>query len=160
MIYYIFKAQIFTLFLSINHFSAISFPSKIYDYVGGNLSDFKVYELNKKKSLVFETKSKFDRKNFLTFLKEDKYHFNLIYNEVLSNKDIEIHAAEKCVLFSLLKETKHYKLFECPKSLYFVNLKARPVRVNEMTIDRNSYLSKGPPVFLNGRMIYYQGRAL
>ena len=106
MIYYIFKAQIFTIFLSMGHLTAITFPDKINDYVGGQEGDFKIYELNKGKSLVVESKRKGFSRNFITFLKNGKYHFNVTYNESLSNKDVEIKEAKSCSYLSLIKETK------------------------------------------------------
>lgn len=160
MIYYIITGHIFTIFLSTSHLTSVNFPNKVQDYVGGQEGDFKIYELNKGKSLVYEPKQKGFSRNFITFLKEEKYHFNLKYSEKLSNKDVEIRKAERCTYFTLLKETKEYQLFECPKSLFFVNKTKRPVKVNEQTIKTKSYLSKGPPIYLDGKMVYYQGRAL
>lgn len=160
MIYYIITGHIFTVFLSMSHLTSMNFPSKVQDYVGGQEEDFKIYELNKGKSLVFEPKHKGFNRNFITFLKNEKYHFNLKYSEKFSNKDVEIQKAEKCTYFTLLKETVEYQLFECPKSLFFVNKSQSPAQVNEITIKAKSYLSKGPPIYLNGKIIYYQGRAL
>lgn len=160
MIYYIITGHIFTIFLSMSHLTSVNFPKKVQDYVGGQEGDFKIYELNKGKSLVYEPKQKGFSQNFITFLKDDKYHFNLKYSEKFSNKDVEIRVAQKCTYFTLLKETKEYQLFECPKSLFFVSKSKKPVKVNELTIKTKSYLSKGPPIYLDGKMIYYQGRAL
>ncbi len=160
MIYYIITGHIFTIFLSMSHLTSVNFPNKVQDYVGGQEGDFKIYELNKGKSLVYEPKQKGFSRNFITFLKEEKYHFNLKYSEKFSNKDVEIRKAERCTYFTLLKETKEYQLFECPKSLFFVNKAKRPVKINEQTIKTKSYLSKGPPIYLDGKIIYYQGRAL
>lgn len=138
----------------------MSFSTKVSDYVGGQEGDFKIYELNKRKSLVFEAKRKGFSRNFITFLKDSKYHFNVSYSDDFSNKDINVKEAEVCTYFTLLKETTNYQLFECPKSLFFVNKTKLPVKVNELTIKEKSYLSKGPPIFMNEKMIYYQGRAL
>ena len=160
MIYYIAKGQILTVFLSMAHLTAISFPEKVGDYIGGQQGNFHVYELNQGKSLVFKAKEKEFKGNFITFVNSSKYHFNFIYDERYSNKDIELREAEKCHYFSLIKETKSYQLFDCPKSLFFVNKTKAPMQINEMTIRNKSYLSKGPPVYLNGKMIYYQGRTL
>lgn len=160
MIYYIIKGHIFTIFLSMAHLTSVGFPEKVSDYVGGQEGDFKIYELNKGKSLVFEPKRKGFSRNFITFLKDSKYHFNIAYDESLSNKDVEIKEAQTCSYFTLLKETSDYQLFECPKSLFFVNKTKKPVRVNELTIKDKSYLSKGPPIFLGEKIIYYQGRIL
>mgnify|MGYP001599885122 CR=1 FL=1 len=160
MIYYIFKSQIFTLFLSLSHLTVISFETAVQDYVGGEAGDFKVYELNKGKSLVFEPKKKDFNKNFITFLKDGKYYFNLDYNENYSNKDVVIKDAKSCTAFSLIKETKDYQLFNCPKSLFFINKKSSPVKVGDLTVIDKSYLSKGPPVYLDGVLIYFQGKEL
>ncbi len=160
MIYYIIKGHIFTIFLSMAHLTSMSFSTKVSDYVGGQEGDFKIYELNKRKSLVFEAKRKGFSRNFITFLKDSKYHFNVSYSDDFSNKDINVKEAEVCTYFTLLKETTNYQLFECPKSLFFVNKTKLPVKVNELTIKEKSYLSKGPPIFMNEKMIYYQGRAL
>lgn len=160
MIYYIIKGHIFTIFLSLAHLTSVNFPAKVNDYVGGQEGDFKIYEMNKGKSLVFEPKRKGIDRNFITFLKDSKFHFNVSYNEDISNKDIEIVEAQTCTYFTLLKETPDYQLFECPKSLFFINKRKNPVKINELTIKDKSYLSKGPPIILNDQMIYYQGRTL
>ena len=160
MTYYIFKEQIFTLFLSLSHLTLVSFPDKVQDYAGGQKGDFQTYEINHKRSLIFKPKKKGFKRNFITFLKDSRYHFNLVYSDRHSNPDIEIKAAQKCNYFTLIKKTKNYQLFECPKSLFFINTSKTPLKVNGRTIQGNSYLSKGPPIFVNGKMIYYQGRVL
>lgn len=160
MNYFIFKEQIFTIFLSMSHLTAITFPDRINDYVGGTKEDFQIYELNKKRSLVYEAKNKSVKRNFIVFLKDEKYHYNIKYSEDFSNKDIVIKEAKKCSLFSLLKETKTYKLFECPKSLFFINKVKRRVNINEKVIEDKAFLSKGPPIYLDNKLIYYKGRTM
>ena len=78
-----------------------------------------VYELNKGKGLVFESKAKGFNKNFITFSGGIKYHFNLVSSKKYSVKDIELRKGEPCSSFKLHKETKSYQLFSCPKSLFF-----------------------------------------
>ncbi|MBT4789939.1 MAG: hypothetical protein HON90_00080 [Halobacteriovoraceae bacterium] len=160
MIYYIFRDQIFTVFLSMTHLSAVTFPSKIYDYVGGERGDFKIYELNKGKSLVYEVKRKGIDKNFIVFQKGGKYHFNLKYDESMSNKDIEIKQARRCELFSLLKKEKDYKLFECPRSLLVVNTSVKNLNVNGFVVKKSKYISKGPPVWIDQKLVYLKGQLL
>ena len=157
MIYYIFKAQIFTIFLSINHLTAIHFHSPIKDYVGGQKRDFMIHELNNKKSLVFETKRSKIKKNFMVFFKEGNYHFNLVSNHKFKNQNITIKEARSCHALTLIKETKTYQLFNCPKSLLFINKGKSPANVNNLIIKNRAYLSKGPPVMINKKMIYYRG---
>lgn len=142
------------------HLTSINFQTKVADYVGGQAGDFKIYELNKGRSLVFEPKQKGFSRNFITFMKNEKYHFNLTYREDLSNKDVEIRKAQVCTHFTLIKETSDYQLFECPKSLFFVNKLNASVKVNDLTVRKKTYLSKGPPIFLDKKMIYFQGRVL
>ncbi len=160
MTYYIFKEQIFTVFLSLSHLTAITFDDRVYDYVGGQEQDFKIYELNKKRSLVFEPKQKLIDRNFIVFGKENKYHFNIKYSDELSNKDIEIKKAETCSLYSLLKETKEYQLFECPKSLLVINRKAQKLKLNEGLVSKKKFISKGPPVWINTKLVFYKGEIL
>lgn len=160
MIYYIFKHQIFTIFLSLSHLTALTFESAVQDFVGGEAQDFQVYELNKSKSLVFEPKKKDFNKNFITFLKDKKYYFNLVQSDQLADKDIEIKDGEGCNSFTMIKDTPDYQLFNCPKSLFFVNKKTSPAKVGDQTITDKSYISKGPPVYVDGVLVYYQGRAL
>ena len=158
MIYYIFPGQIFTVFLSMAHLTAITFPSRVQDFVGGQISDFKVYELNKGRTLVYESKSKGFKRNLIIFLKGQKFHFDMIYNESYSNKDIEIRKGRPCNKLLLLKETSSFQLFECPKSLLFINKSKKPLKVNDLIIINKRYLSKGPPIYFQGKRIYYQGR--
>jgi hypothetical protein len=160
MIYYIFKEQIFTIFLSMAHLTAVTFPSAVGDYVGGQEGDFKIYELNKNKSLVFESKRKGFSRNFITFLKRDKYHFNITYSDKHASKDVEIKPAKKCSYFGLIKETKDFKLFVCPRSLFIISKKKRGILINGLMVMDKKYLSKGPPIFLNDELIYKEGRAL
>ena len=160
MIYYILPNQIFTVFLSMAHLTAITFPDQVTDFVGGQKSDFRVYELNKRRTLVYEAKAKGFKRNLIIFLKDKKYHFDMVYNEEFSNKDIEIKPAKPCNNLSLLKETKRYQLFDCPKSLLFINKGKIPLKVNEFLITGKKYLSKGPPIYQGGKKIYYQGRVL
>ena len=160
MIYYIVKGHIFTVFLSMLHLTSVSFPQKITGYVGGQKGDFQIHEMNKAQSLVFEPKNKGFKRNLVAFSKNARYHFNLSYNEQHSNQDIELRQAKPCTHFKLLRETKAFQLFECPKSLFFINKRAVPVNVNGIFIRDKGYLSKGPPLFLNHKMIYYQGRFL
>ena len=157
MIYYIMPGHIFTIFLSIAHMTSVTFPAKVSDYAGGQKGAFVIYGLNKDKTLAFETKGANFRHNFIVFSEGTKYHFNLVYDQKKSNKDIEIKKGVPCHAFVSLKETKNYRLFECPQSLFFVNKKSNPVKVNDMIVPKKSYLSKGPPIFVDGKLIYYQG---
>ena len=157
MTYYIFKDQIFTIFLSIAHLTAVSFEHKIQDYVGGEIGDFKIYELNKGKSLVYEAKKNSISKNFIAFTKGGKFHFNLKTDPLMSDKDIEIKEARKCELFNLMADNETFKLFECPRSLFVVNKKKNDLKVNELTIKDREFISKGPPVWIDGKLIYYKG---
>lgn len=160
MIYYIFKEQIFTIFLSMAHLTAMTFPTKVFDYVGGQEGDFKIYELNKKRSLVFEPKRKDIDRNFIVFEKKGKFHFNVKYDEGLSNKDIELKEAKSCGLYSVIKETNKYQLFECPKSLLVINKSDLKLKVNDFFLDKKKFISKGPPVWIDGKLTYYKGRIL
>ena len=137
--------------------TSLTFPEKVSDYAGGRKGDFVIYGLNKNRTLAFETKGANFRHNFIAFSGGTKYHFNLEYSQDKSNKDIEIKKAATCQTFVLLKETPDFRLFECPKSLYFVNKRSTPVKVNDLVVVKKSYLSKGPPIFVDGRLIYYRG---
>ena len=160
MIYYIFSTQVFTIFLSLAHLTVVSFPEKIQDYVGGRKGDFFIYELNKGRSLVFESKRKDIDSNFITFQGSGKYHFNLKYDERYSNKDIEIKKAVACDMYELIKDATNFQLFECPKSLLFINKTKSPVKVNDLLVNQKEFLSKGPPVYLNNELIYFNGVSL
>ncbi len=157
MNYFIFKDQVLTIFLSMSHLTSVNFDSKIYDYIGGTSSDFKIYELNKKRSIVFEAKKKGIDRNFITYHQKDRYHFSIKYDEKLSNKDIVIQDAKECQRFKLIKETKTYQLFECPRSMYFVNKEGFPALINDQVVDKMSFISKGPPIYRNGELIFYKG---
>ncbi|MGB0454608.1 MAG: hypothetical protein ACPGJV_12945 [Bacteriovoracaceae bacterium] len=160
MIYYIFKTQIFTIFLSFNHLTLITFPGFIHDYVGGQAGDFNILLRNKNKTLVYETKRNNFSRNFAVFLKDDRFHFNLKYSNSFSNKDITIKKAEKCSSFKLLISKPNYQILECPRSLYFINKSSVPIKVNEETVVSKLFISKGPPVYVNNTLVYREGRVL
>ena len=58
MTWYIVKNQMFTLFLSLSHLTAVTFPERVVDYVGGRKGEFRVHQLNRGKTLVFEPKKR------------------------------------------------------------------------------------------------------
>ena len=159
MIWHIVGSQIFTVFLSLGHITAVTFPGKVDDYAGADKGDVKIYELDGGKTLVFEPLRKIDR-NFVAFVKGKKFHFNLKLMPSLSHKDITLTHGKSCSELRLIVETRTWQLFECPRSLYFVNKTPRPVRINEMSVTHKAIISKGPPIFLNGKMIWNRGRAL
>jgi hypothetical protein len=138
----------------------VTFETRFHDYVGGQEQDFKIYELNKNKSLVFEPKRKLIDRNFIVFGKDDKYHFNIKYDESLSNKDIEVKQARTCSLYTLIKETRGFQLFECPKSLLVVNKGDKKLKVNESFVSKKKFISKGPPVWIDSKLTHYRGRVL
>jgi len=142
------------------HLTAMTFPDKVNDFVGGQEGDFKIYELNKRKSLVFEAKRKDIDRNFIVFEKDGKYHFNIKYDENLSNKDIVLQSAKSCGLYSIIKETTSYQLFECPMSLLIVNKSNIKLKVNDFYLDKKKFISKGPPIWIDEKLVYYKGRAL
>jgi len=41
-----------------------------------------------------------------------------------------------------------------------VNKTKRAIKVNELIVKDKSYISKGPPVYVNEKLIYLNGRAL
>lgn len=159
MIYYIFKNSIFTIFLSLDFLTSVHFESKIFDYIGGGVHKFRHYELNQSKTFAFQAKSKTLNNNFIVFLKNKKYHFNLVFNNKYIQKSIEIRRAKKCNVFKIKKETKSYQLFECPKSFFIVNKTNKPLLVNEKYINQKGYVSK-VPIFINQKLIYVNGRTL
>ena len=157
MTYYIISGHIITIFLSMSHLTVVTFPEKIFDYVGGSLANFKVHELNKSKTLVFETQGKKFTTNFVAFGKKDKYHLNFVYDEKRSARDITLAQGAKCTYFTLLKDTPSYRLFECPRSLFIINKQKKPLKINDLKISKNGYLSKGPPVVIEGIKVYERG---
>ena len=159
MIWYIIKGQIFTVFLSAGSITSVTFPGKVDDYIGGKKGDFKIYRLGGGKTLVFRPLRKNIDRNFVAFVKGTKYHFNLKTRDTF-HKDITIAKGRGCSDLRLLKSTPKWKLFECPRSLFFVNRTPHPVGLNETVVTDRAHISKGPPVFLDGKLIYDKGRAL
>ena len=160
MIYYIFAGQIFNIFLSMSHLTVVSFNDKITDFAGLQQGEVKIYSLDKHKSLVFESKKSNFNGNFIVFLKNKKYYINFISAEKIGDKSVEIKEAKKCSALKLIKETAEYKLFECPRSILFINKLQIPVKINDLVVSLRKWLSKGPSIILNGKTIYSNGVAL
>ena len=119
MIWYIVKGQIFTVFLSASHISAVTFPGKVEDYAGGRRGDFKIHRLGNGRTLVFEPIRKVNR-NFVAFAGGKKYHFNLETRR-RGHKDMTLAPGKCCSDLRLIHQTSSWQLFECPRSLHFVN---------------------------------------
>ena len=157
MNWYIVKSQIFTIYLSLAHLTAVTFPEKVQDYVGGRKGEFVIHQLNQGKTLVFEPKKTVIHRNVVVFTVGHKFHFNLIHHPRRSVKDVNLHPGRPCSRLILLRETKQWQLFECPRSLYIVNRTLRPLFVNERYVRDKAFLSKGPPLTINRRPIHYIG---
>ena len=160
MIWHIVQGRVFTLFLSLGHITAVTFPGKVEDYAGGRRLDLKIHQLDGGKTLVFEPLRKSVDRNFIAFVKGKKYHFNLKIRPALSHKDITLAQGRPCSELRSIKDTPRWQLFECPRSLYFVNKTPSPIRLNELTVTDKAFISKGPPVLLDGKIIHHHGRAL
>lgn len=160
MNYYIFKDQIFTLFLSSAHLTSLGLDSKVVDYVGAKKSEVIIHELNKKRNLIFETKKSEFKSNFIIFLRDKKYHLNLIGSNDLSTPDVQIRTAKSCQNLKKITETKNYSLYQCPRSLLFINKKKISVNVSGNWISNKAFISKGPPVILNKKVIYFRGNLI
>ena len=160
MTYYVLKGQIITLLVSLSHLSVVSFPEKIQEYAGSHQGKIRVHQLNSGRSLAFEPKARFKEEYFTVFTKNSRYSFKLVFHKKYSDYEIQIQRGLPCSLFHLLKESTGYQLFECPQSLFFVNKNKKPLEVNGVHVRGRAYLSKGPAIFLNNKMIYYKGVSL
>ena len=100
------------------------------------------------------------KRNFIVFLKNQQFHFNLVYSDKKKNQSVTLKEAKPCFRLTLLKETKDYQLFDCPKSLFVINKQKGPIDIDGILIKDRAYLSKGPTLYWGKKAIYERGRAL
>jgi hypothetical protein len=92
--------------------------------------------------------------------KNSTFYINFKHNEALSQKLISINYAKESRSYSVITDNKRFKILDTRNSLLFINKSDKPLIVNEQVVNNRKFISKGPPVFVDGKMVYFQGVSL
>jgi len=153
MTFYILLNQITTIFLSLNLLTTLSFESEIKSfYYGGSKEDVFIKETDNK-TLLLKPYRTDGLSNLLVVTLKRKYYFQLAYDASEPHTFVEVrhglmnHAQTKKAV------TESYEIWEGSSSILFVNKSPAEVNVNGIKVKKREYVSKGVPVFLNGKRI-------
>jgi len=151
--FHILLSQITTIFLGLNMLTTLSFESEIKSfYYGGSKEDVFIKETDNK-TLLLKPYRTDGLSNLLVVTLKRKYYFQLAYDATTPHTFVEVrhglinHAQTKKV------SNDQYEIWEGASSIQFVNKSANEVLVNGLKVLRREYLSKGVPIFLNGKRI-------
>ena len=81
--------------------------------------------------------------------KARKYYFQVRYDEKSPHQFVEVKRGQINHVMKNLISTKDYKILEGKSSLLIINKKTRALNVNDRSILKKGYFSKGTPLFIN-----------
>jgi len=154
MSFFIISKQLTTLFLSLSFLTTLSFDSEIISFMyGGGKNDVFFEITGKNKTLAIKPKVEGKLSNLLVVTKNAKYYFFLETNMERPHLFVEVHDGEINNAFKILKQTPEYDLLEGKSSILFINKKINPVFINQQSVLKQEYFSKGVPLISDGKII-------
>lgn len=151
---YILTNHIASLLVSMGLLTTLSFDSEITSYLyGGGKNDLYLQVTNNSKTLALKPKKEGISSNLLVITKNRKYYFNVEGTQKNSHKFIEIRPGQINTSLKSIVRNSNYEIFQGASSILFVNKKKIATRVNEFDVESKIYLSKGIPIFVEGKRI-------
>ena len=154
MSFFILQNHIASLLISLGVLTTISFDSEITNYMyGGGKSDLFLQITNNNKTLAIKPKKEGISSNLLVITKNRKYYFDVDSSLKKVHKFIEVKSGQINASLKSIVKNDQYEILEGDHSLLFINRKKQSVRVNEFEVSSRRYLSKGVPIYLEGKRI-------
>jgi hypothetical protein len=142
------------IFLSTASPTTLHFERPVEFMQAGNGNDFNVMFSKNKKTLVLRPMSPFaGEKNMVVISEDTHFHFKLMTLESRQHDFIYVHKGKENATYVKKFEDETVKIHEGDSSLYLINKSKEPIDVNGTKVDRQTFLSKGLPVLVNGRPV-------
>jgi hypothetical protein len=143
------------IFLSTSSPTTLHFEEPVEFMQAGKGSDFDVSFSKNRKSLVIRPIGTFiDPKNMVIISKDMHFHFKLVNMESKQHDFVYIHKGAPNSTYIKKFENDLVKIHVGESSLYIVNKTQSEVDVNGEMIERHTFISKGLPVIINGKVVY------
>jgi hypothetical protein len=143
------------IFLSTSSPTTLHFEEPVEFMQAGKGSDFDVSFSKNRKSVVIRPIGTFiEPKNMLIISESTHFNFKLVNVESKQHDFVYVHQGRANSIYVKKFENELVKIHEGESSLYIVNKTSSALDVNGSMINHHSYLSKGLPVIINGKVIY------
>jgi hypothetical protein len=143
------------IFLSTSSPTTLHFEEPVEFMQAGKGSDFDVSFSKNRKSLVIRPIGTFiDPKNMVIISNDMHFHFKLVNMESKQHDFVYIHKGSPNSTYIKKFENDLVKIHVGESSLYIVNKTQSEVDVNGEMIERHTFISKGLPVIINGKVVY------
>lgn len=158
MIIKAFLEQLIIVYLSISPMdSTITFPFRVLDYKGAKQSLINVTEFSDDPySIYIQTKKDFKNIPFTVITEGGRYHLSLTTNKARYRPVVTIHPAKKELSGEVVVNNKSYEIVETKSNIVFTNKTDRPITVNGNSTSLTRHLSKGSPVFVNKKEVFFR----
>lgn len=140
------------LLINPNFPTTLKFNEEIEYFTLGNMGDFNSYLSKDKKILVLTPKKKFDPTPLVVITSESTFQFLLKESDTSNlNSLYLIYKGNEDKKYVLIKETPTFRLLEGVSSL-LLESKVPNLEINfQPSIKRRTILSKGSPLYIQGR---------
>ena len=143
------------IFLSTSSPTTLHFEEPVEFMQAGKGSDFDVSFSKNRKSLVIRPIGTFiDPKNMVIISNDMHFHFKLVNMESKQHDFVYIHKGSPNSTYIKKFENDLVKIHVGESSLYIVNKTQSEIDVNGEMIERHTFISKGLPVIINGKVVY------
>ena len=152
---YIIPKTLAYIFLSTGSPTTLHFDEPIEFMQAGKGSDFDVTFSKDKKSIVMRPVGTFDDpKTMVILAKDSNFHFKLINSESRQHDFVYIHRGRSNSIYTKKFEDEIVKVLEGETSAFVVNKCKSSIEVNGLIVEKSVVLSKGLPIFVNGKRVY------
>ena len=143
------------IFLSTSSPTTLHFEEPVEFMQAGKGSDFDVSFSKNRKSLVIRPIGTFiDPKNMVIISNDMHFHFKLVNMELKQHDFVYIHKGNPNSTYIKKFENDLVKINVGVSSLYIVNKTQSEIDVNGEIVERHTFISKGLPVIINGKVVY------
>jgi hypothetical protein len=143
------------VFLSTSSPTTLHFQAPVEFMQAGKGSDFDVAFSKNRRSLVIRPVGTFSEpKNMVVISEEMNFHFKLINMESQQHDFVYIHKGKANSTYVKKFENDLVKIHEGDSSLYIVNKLPTAIEINGAKVERQTFISKGLPVIVDGKVIY------
>ncbi len=153
MDFYVLAKSIAYLFLSLNSPTTLVFQEPIEYVSAGKNGDFALNRSNNQKILVIQPLKEVSDTNMVVITKDQHFQFKI--NTATKRHHTFVYVYPGMINKTFIKklETSDFRILEGDSSILVQNKRDGVLKVNDRTVDRDEYFSKGVPLFINEKRI-------